>query len=111
MNIVDVDGAAKKGVSGAMGLRGERSPCAIDVGDVVDLSCSTDLEEFRSVMICKTREVPSEDGRHLACTGTISLSEMTWLGLLAKCCNCIPLHFPSVLMIYNHSVHTLLLSF
>ena len=51
MNIVDVDGAAKKGVSGAMGLRGERSPCAIDVGDVVNLSCSTDFKEFRSVMI------------------------------------------------------------
>ena len=52
MDIVDVDGAAKKSVSGAMGLRGERSPCAIDVGDVVDISCSTDLEEFRSVVIC-----------------------------------------------------------
>ena len=48
---MDVDGAAKKSVSGAMGLRGERSPCAIDVSNVVDVSCSTDLEEFRSVVI------------------------------------------------------------
>ena len=36
MNIMDVDGAAKKSVSGAMGLCGERSPCAVDVGDVID---------------------------------------------------------------------------
>ena len=46
VDVVDVDGAVKKSVSGAMGLRGERSPCAIDVGNVVNVSCSTDLEEF-----------------------------------------------------------------
>ena len=49
---MDVDSAAKKSVSGAMGLCGERSPCAIDIGNVVDVSCSTDLEEFRSVVTC-----------------------------------------------------------
>ena len=46
--VVAVDDAAKKSASDTMALCGERSPCAIDVGDVVDLSCIVVTRTWRN---------------------------------------------------------------